>query len=291
MSAAPKDQYFLWQLSSEHEAQIRYQESGGGASDAKPPVLFLHGYGAMIEHWKDNIPRFAETRKVYAMDLIGFGKSQKPNVRYSLELFAAQIEAFLHLKRLEEIILIGHSMGGASSLYYAHLQPRKVRALILANPSGLYSDSMDGMAKVFFGLIGSPLIGEVLFTAFANPAGVSQSLVPTYHNQNRVDLSLINQFTRPLRDKGAVWSYLSPSRRPEDFTLDHLEKPCRYTGKAFLVWGAEDSALPPQKIIPEFQQLLPKAGAFIIPKSGHCTHHDTPEAFNRQLQSILDSLD
>lgn len=286
-----KDQYFLWQLSAEHEAKIRYHEYGCNEQNDKPPLLFLHGYGAMIEHWKENIPRFAGSRRIYAMDLIGFGKSQKPNVRYSLELFAAQIEAFLHLKKLDDVILVGHSMGGAGSIYYAHLRPEKVRALVLANPSGLYGDSMDGMAKVFFGLVGSPMIGEVLFTAFANPVGVSQSLVPTYYNQNKVDLKLINQFARPLQDKGAVWSYLSPSRRPQDFTLDHLTKPCRYEGRAFLVWGAEDSALPPHRIIPEFQQLLPQAGAFIIPKAAHCIHHDASEAFNERLGSILDSLE
>lgn len=290
MTTSPKDQYFLWQLSPEHEARIRYQEFVETDPAGKPPLLFLHGYGAMIEHWKENIPRFTGSHKVYAMDLIGFGKSQKPNVRYSLELFAAQIEAFLHLKKLDEVILVGHSMGGAGSIYYAHLRPEKVKALVLANPSGLYGDSMDGMAKVFFGLVGSPMIGEVLFTAFANPVGVSQSLVPTYYNQSRVDLRLINQFTRPLQDKGAIWSYLSPSRRPQDFTLDHLTKPCRFKGQAFLVWGAEDSALPPHRIIPEFQQLLPQAGAFIIPKASHCIHHDAPDAFNERLETILDSI-
>ncbi|MCF8383736.1 MAG: alpha/beta fold hydrolase [Chlorobium sp.] len=290
MSSSPKDQYFLWQLSPEHEARIRYLETGSADSPDKPPLLFLHGYGAMIEHWNQNIPQFAGGHKIYAMDLIGFGRSQKPNVRYSLELFAAQIEAFLHLKKLEDVILVGHSMGGACSIYYAHLRPEKVRALVLANPSGLYGDSMDGMAKVFFGLVGSPMIGEVLFTAFANPVGVSQSLVPTYYNQSKVDLRLINQFTRPLQDKGAIWSYLSPSRRPKDFTLDHLTRPCRYKGKATLIWGAEDSALPPHRIIPEFQQLLPQAGAFIIPKAAHCIHHDAPEAFNERLENILESI-
>ncbi|ABL65957.1 alpha/beta fold hydrolase [Chlorobium phaeobacteroides] len=289
MTSSIRDNYFLWQLSPEHEAKIRYQEFGCEESQ-KTPLLFIHGYGGMIEHWDKNIPDFINTHKIYAIDLIGFGKSQKPNVRYSLELFAAQIEAFLYLKKLEKVIIVGHSMGAASALYYAHLRPKKVQALVLANPSGLYAGSMDGVTKIFFGLVGSPLIGEVLFGAFANPVGVSQSLLPTYYNQSMVDMNLINQFTRPLQDKGAIWSYLSPSRRPQDFTLDHLEKPCRFKGKAFLVWGAEDSALPPHKIIPEFQQLLPQAGAFIIPQASHCIHHDAYKAFNERLLRILETL-
>jgi pimeloyl-ACP methyl ester carboxylesterase len=286
MKSTAKDQYFLWQFSPEQDAKIRYQEFGEH-NEGKTPLLFLHGYGGMIEHWNLNIPEFARDQKIYAMDLIGFGKSQKPNVRYSLELFASQIETFLYLKKLDSVIIVGHSMGAASAIYFAHHQPEKVKALILANPSGLFGDTMVGLTSFFFGLVASPLIGEVLFAAFANPVGVSQSLIPTYYNQSMVDEKLINQFTRPLQDKGAQFSYLSPSKRPLDFRLDHLAKPCNYTGPAFLVWGAEDTALPPHKIIPEFQQLLPQAGAFIIPNASHCIHHDAHEEFNKRLMLIL----
>jgi pimeloyl-ACP methyl ester carboxylesterase len=288
MPKSPKDRWFIWQFAEGQEAKIRYQEFGP-ADATSTPLLFIHGYGGMIEHWNLNIPDFEDRRRIYAMDLIGFGQSEKPNVRYSLALFAAQIEAFLHLKKLDRVILVGHSMGAASGILYAHLNPRKIGALVLANPSGLYGDSMDGMAKAFFGLVGSPLIGEVLFAAFANPVGVSQSLAPTYFNQKKVDLNLINQFARPLQDRGAIFSYLSPSRRPNDFLLDSI-KPCNFKGDAWLVWGAEDTALPPHKIIPEFQELLPQAGAFIIPKAAHCIHHDAHEAFNARLAKILDQL-
>ncbi len=286
MSNMAKDQYFLWQLSPENEAKIRYQEFGEENAE-KTPLLFLHGYGGMIEHWNLNIPVFAREHKIYAMDLIGFGKSQKPNVRYCLELFASQIETFLLLKKLDSVIIVGHSMGAASAVYFAHYQPEKVKALVLVNPSGLFGDTMDGMSNLFFGLVASPLIGEMLLAAFANPVAVGQSLMPTYFNQSKVDDKLINLFTLPLQDRGAQFSYLSPSKRPLDFRLDHLPKPCNYKGAAFLVWGAEDVALPPHKIIPEFQQLLPQAGAYIIPKASHCIHHDAHEEFNNRLSLLL----
>ncbi len=290
MSSKLTDQYFKWQLSPETEATIRYQEYGK-ENPEKTPLLFLHGYGGMIEHWNLNIPVFASDRKIYAMDLIGFGKSQKPDVRYSLELFAVQIEAFLNLKKISSVIIVGHSMGAASAIFFAHHRPEKIKGLVLANPSGLFGDTMDGVATLFFGLVASPFIGEALFAAFANPVCVGQSLTPTYFNQQKVDDKLINQFTQPLQDRGAQYSYLSPSKRPLDFRLDHLEKPCNYKGPSFLVWGADDVALPPHKIIPEFQELMPQAGAFIIPKASHCIHHDAHEEFNKRLKIILDQLD
>lgn len=289
MKTQSQDRWFIWQLAEGQEAKIRYREYGRKDSPFTP-ILFVHGYGGMIEHWDENIPAFEQRYPMYAMDLIGFGLSAKPNIRYSLDLFAAQIKAFMYLKKIEKVILVGHSMGAASSIIFAHHNPESVRALVLANPSGLYGDSMDGMAKAFFGLVGSPLIGEMLFAAFANPVGVSQSLTPTYFNQKKVDLNLINQFSRPLQDRGAIFSYLSPSRRPHDFLLENI-RPCRYKGESWLVWGAEDTALPPHKIIPEFQELLPQAGAFIIPRAGHCIHHDAHEAFNARLELILGTLD
>lgn len=286
MNELSADLYFNWEYEKGKTAKIRYREYTPSAKN-KPSLLFVHGYGGMLEHWDENIPKFTDEHHIAAIDLLGFGKSDKPNVRYRLSLFAQQIEAFLAYREIGDVIIIGHSMGGASGLYFAHQNPETVKGLVLANPSGLFGDTMDPMAKTFFGLIASPLIGEVMFAAFANPIGVSQSLLPTYYNQNKVDFRLINQFTKPLQDKGAVWSYLSPSRRPHDFTLENLPKPCNYRNKAFLVWGAEDSALPPHKIIPEFQQLLPQAGAFIIPEASHCIHHDAHETFNARLEYIL----
>lgn len=284
------DRYFSWQLNETLKANIRYQEYGHDVPGLTP-LLFIHGYGAMIEHWELNIPEFTGERKIYAMDLIGFGKSEKPDVRYCLELFSLQIEAFMSLKKLQSVIIVGHSMGAASAIAFAHRKPEMVKALILANPSGLFGDTMEGMTTLFFGLIGSPVIGDVLFAAFANPVGVSQSLIPTYYNQRKVDSRLINQFSAPLQDRGALNSYLSPSRRPQDFRLNHLPRPCNYHGPAFLIWGADDVALPPQKIIPEFQELLPQAGAFIIPKASHCIHHDAHEPFNRRLAIMLDLIE
>ena len=286
MNDLSADLFFNWEYEKSKTARIRYRELGPSKAN-KPSLLFVHGYGGMLEHWDQNIPPFAEEYHILTIDLLGFGGSEKPNVRYRLSLFAEQIRAFLEYRKINNVIIVGHSMGGASGLYFAHENPDAVQGLVLANPSGLFGDTMDPMAKTFFGLIASPVIGEVMFAAFANPIGVSQSLLPTYYNQKKVNLRLINQFTRPLQDKGAVWSYLSPSRRPHDFTLEYLPKPCNYRNKAFLVWGAEDSALPPHKIIPEFQLLLPQAGAFIIPEASHCIHHDAHETFNDRLAYIL----
>jgi len=281
-----QDIFFDWTYEPNKSAKVRFQEYGN-ASRERPPILFIHGYGAMLEHWNENIPHFEPNYKIYAMDLMGLGGSEKPNAHYSLSLWAAQIEAFLDRMKLEKVILIGHSMGGATSMAFAHTRPERVDTLVLVDPSGFFPDTVGDFERMLYRLIGSPIIGEFMFGLLANSFGARQSLEPTYYDQSKVTEQLVEQFAKPLRSKGAVWAYLSPSRRPHDFLLDKIEHPANFTGSALIIWGEHDKGLPAAKLVPEFQKLLPQAKVQIIPKAAHCAHHDAPEVFNQGLDDFL----
>ncbi|NTV45363.1 MAG: alpha/beta fold hydrolase [Chlorobiales bacterium] len=284
-----KDLYFDWSYEPGKSAKIRYHAYGNSSN--KTPILFIHGYGAMIEHWNLNIPEFEQDYKIYAMDLMGFGGSQKPNAHYSLNMWSEQIDAFLELKGLDRIILIGHSMGGATSLWFANRRPEKIEALVLVDPSGIFADNIGDFERVLYKLVGSPIIGDLMFSLLANSFGARQSLVPTYYDQSKVTEELVEQFAKPLRDEGASWSYLSPSRRPSEFLLEKLTRPCHFQGSTLIVWGEFDKGLPALKLIPEFKKLLPHADAEIIPGASHCAQHDAPEAFNRVLRHFLTKVE
>lgn len=284
-----KDLYFDWSYEPGRSAKIRYHEYGGPSG--KTPMLFIHGYGAMIEHWNLNTPEFERDHKIYAMDLMGFGGSQKPNAHYSLDLWSEQIDAFLEHKGLDRIILIGHSMGGATSLWFANRRPEKLETLVLVDPSGIFADNIGDFERVLYKLIGSPIIGDVMFRLMANSFGARQSLVPTYYDQSKVTEELVEQFAKPLRDEGASWSYLSPSRRPHEFLLESLTRPCNFQGEALIVWGEFDKGLPAVQLVPEFKKLLPHAEVLMIPGAAHCAQHDAPEAFNRGLRHFLTKVE
>eukprot|EP00884_Botryococcus_braunii_P017488 jgi/Botrbrau1/4422/Bobra.0348s0012.1 len=70
--------------------KIQYATAGCGK-----PVVLVHGFGASIGHWRKNIPMLAQTHKVYALDLLGFGMSDKPPVAYTMELWQEQVTDFL----------------------------------------------------------------------------------------------------------------------------------------------------------------------------------------------------
>ncbi|MFQ3597965.1 MAG: alpha/beta fold hydrolase [Chloroherpetonaceae bacterium] len=282
------ESWFSFEYEIGKTAQCRYAEVG---DDANPPLVLIHGYGAMWQHWNRNIPAFAESYKVYALDLLGFGESEKPNTQYGLALWAKQIKAFTQFKKLDDVVLIGHSMGGASSLWFANEHPEQLRGLVLVDSSGIFPDEVGMFERVLYRAVGSPILGEAMFVLFANEFGARQSLLPTYLDPSQVTTELVAQFAKPLRSAGAIHAYLAPSRNPDRFLFGQFPRPCRYTGNALLVWGAEDLAFPPDKVVPKFQEIVPQASVAILPQTRHCPQHEVADAFNQTVQKFLKTLE
>src|SRR6266540_146027 len=87
--------------------RVHYRNYGEG----KEAVVFVHGWSCNLNFWKANIPAFVNQSRVIAIDLPGHGESDKPQVTYSMDLFAQAIDAVLHDAKVERATLIGHSMG------------------------------------------------------------------------------------------------------------------------------------------------------------------------------------
>lgn len=283
------EHFFEWTYAENLRARVRIAEVG--EDTAEQPMLFIHGYGAMIEHWEYNLPAFASERKVYAMDLLGFGDSDKPDAPYGLELWATQIRAFLDLKRIEKVVLVGHSMGGASSLTFAEKHPDRLSSLVLIDASGIFPKDINPLEQMMYRAVGSPFIGETLFKLFANEFGARQSLIPTYFNLEQVTDDLVAAFAKPLRSPGAIHAYLAPSRYPDRFMLDNFPRPSRYNGKVLLIWGEFDQAFPPKQTLPKFQEILPQAELVVIPNTKHCPHHEQADAVNAAIEQFLRRAD
>lgn len=108
--------------------RIHYIDEGEGA-----PVLFLHGNATSSYVWRNVIPGVAVRtgRRCLAMDMLGFGKSDKPNIRYSLMRHADIVTGFIHNLRLKDIVLVGEDWGGPLGAYYASRAPANVVGMAL----------------------------------------------------------------------------------------------------------------------------------------------------------------
>ncbi|MGQ9896371.1 MAG: alpha/beta fold hydrolase [Acidobacteriota bacterium] len=247
-------------------------------------IVLLHGYGAMVEHWRKNIPALAADATVYAIDLLGFGKSDMPNVHYSARLWGEQVRDFLDARRLKKVTLFGHSMGGLVAAQFAHDYPDRTAGLVLVDPSGYPPRTPpDALFRILRFAAENPVLRDVSYWLFATPDIARQGLASAYFNPDAITPDLVEAFVAPLRQPGAKYSYLAVARQPDDF---FVKAPNGIPAPTLIVWGGRDRLLPPGLLKP-FRELIPHAECVVIPDTGHCPQDETPAVFNLVAQRFL----
>lgn len=253
------------------------------------PVVFIHGYGALIEHWRAVMRPVVREHSFFALDLYGFGYSARPTGLATKERWAAQVATFIKDVVGEPAVVVGHSMGGVVASELARTSGELVRGLVLVNSSGMqpYERPLTATDRLMLDLIGAPLIGETMAGVFGNEWGVRQGLLASYHRKERVTPELVRTFSGPVQRFGAG-SYLAATRNAPNLVIEL--KAGEYQGPALLIWGAEDRSIPPSDGVALKRLVLPQAELVLLPDSGHCPFDETPESFNAALLPWLARL-
>ncbi|HKQ76858.1 MAG TPA: alpha/beta hydrolase [Blastocatellia bacterium] len=111
--------------------RVHYQNYGEG----KEAIVFIHGWSCNLNFWKANIPAFAKQSRVIAIDLPGHGESDKPQITYSMDLFARAVDAVLQDAGVDRATLVGHSMGTPVIRQFYRKYPSKTRGLVIVDGS------------------------------------------------------------------------------------------------------------------------------------------------------------
>eukprot|EP00210_Caulerpa_lentillifera_P001673 g1608.t1 len=206
-----KDQMQKWSWQG-HE--ISYLIVGEG-----PPLLLIHGFGGSILHFRKNIPFLAKTHTVYALDLLGYGYSDKPAIKYCMELWRDQIIDFSTEFIPESFVLIGNSVGSLACLMTGVKLQEKIKGITLLNCAGamnnksLTDDWRIRLALPIFLLIdfllNIPPIADYLFNTYASKDNVRNILRGVYCNKEAVDEELVEIIHRPSTDPGAQEVFIS----------------------------------------------------------------------------------
>ena len=110
--------------------KVVYFESG--KTGKKDALVFIHGWTCNADFWKDSINAFPDYR-VIAVDLIGHGRSDKPQANYSMEYFARSVDAVLKRAKVERAVLVGHSMGTPIARQFYRLYPNKTLGIVIVD--------------------------------------------------------------------------------------------------------------------------------------------------------------
>ncbi|EPS62879.1 hypothetical protein M569_11908, partial [Genlisea aurea] len=203
------------------DRKIHYVVEGEGSA-----VVLIHGFGASAFHWRYNIPELSKRYKVYALDLLGFGWSEKALIEYDVAVWRDQVVDFVNEIVKQPAVLVGNRqvlvvnsfffLGGVTALVSAVSLRDRVKGVVLLNSAGQFSDSttattaepVEGNALQKF--VFDPLkelfqrvVLGFLFWQAKQPARVRSVLKSVYINSVNVDDYLIESITRPAADPEA----------------------------------------------------------------------------------------
>ncbi|MDL4840439.1 alpha/beta fold hydrolase [Aquibacillus rhizosphaerae] len=235
----------------------------------KPPIILIHGFVSSTYTFKHIIPLLAEKFSVVAIDLPGFGRSEKSKkFIYSFKNYAKLIVECLNFFNLNKVTIVGHSMGGQIALYMAKYFPDKLTNLILLSSSG-YLEKVKN--PLFFG---SYLpFSRFFLERYIKRKNVRSSVENVFYNHQLITEELLKEFQIPLMDKDFYISLLRLLRHREgDFTTEQL---LEIQVPTLLIWGSEDKVVPVEignRLVTD----LPNAKLITYEKTGHLLTHERP---------------
>jgi 4,5:9,10-diseco-3-hydroxy-5,9,17-trioxoandrosta-1(10),2-diene-4-oate hydrolase len=251
-------------------------------------VILVHGIGGSVEAWRLNIGALAEHYRVYALDLVGSGQTDKPSVSYSLPYLAQFVNDFLGTQNIDRACLIGHSLGGGVTLQFAIQFPDKVEKLVLVNSAGLGKD-----VHLMFRLPTLPFIGEWL--SRPSRKGTAKFLKECYHDPALVTDELVEFSYQRAAQPGAQQSFLSTVRTlgslrglRDDVLCSVVDNLNNIAVPTLIIWGQQDNILPVAHAQVAADK-IPNAQLHIFDQCGHCPPEECPDRFNELVLEFLAS--
>jgi pimeloyl-ACP methyl ester carboxylesterase len=259
--------------------KIHYLEKGSGS-----PVILIHGFLYHTVMWRKNIDALAERYKVFAVDLWGFGYSERlPSLDYGFPLYARQITGFMEALGLPKAALVGQSMGGGIAVYVAAKNPGKVERLILIDPAVIpYPDTIVGTIYKL------PGVGEFLNLLPGDFLMKNNLKSIWFHDPNKVTDAYAEEVLRPLCIKGSGEALMHVLRNVlrEPFVENEAKELARNDLPILLVHGREDKAIPlnNSRVL---NKMWKNSRLAVFERAGHSPHEEHPEKFNALALAFL----
>ena len=247
------------QYEIKQSGKFKYVEEGSGQS-----LVLLHGLFGALSNFKDLIDYFKEKYTVYIPLLPLYDLT---NLYTSVSGLAKHVARFIEHKGLQDVHLLGNSLGGHIALVYALKHPEKVKTITLTGSSGLFEN---GMGETYPKRGDKDYIRKKVELTFYDPNSATTELVEEVYN-------IVNNRLKAVK---IIYLAKSAIRHHLGEELQNVKQP------VCLIWGKNDTITPPM-VAHEFEKLLPNSELHWIDKCGHAPMMEVPVEFNQLLSEFL----
>ena len=255
--------------------------------ESGPNILLLHGFGTNGYTWSRWVPVLSRTHRVHVVEMKGFGKAPKPgDGRYSPMDQAALIHLWIKQAGLEDLTVVGHSLGGGVALLTAlglqGEEREKIQRLVLV--AGIaYPQNLSRYLR----LLGSPFWGPLLLRVLPSRSVIRIALRKAYHPSHPVSASHVEAYAQPLRTaqgRRALSRSAAQLMTPESVSLAGRYREVEIP--TLLLWGRNDPVVP-LWVGERLAEDLPNARLEIIDECGHMPQEEAAEESLRCLRRFL----
>ncbi len=276
------------------------------SNDSGIAIVLIHGFGACKEHWRFNQKTISSIAPCYALDLIGFGDSSKPNSQISYEKktyrnfnycfdnWSQLVYDFCNEIVKKPVLLIGNSIGGVIALNTSKKLSQKALGVILIDCAQRTMDDkrlaeqsllMRFLRPVIKTFVRQRLLSSNIFNIAAKPKFITKILKVAYPSGNNVDEELIDTLFKPTQSTGAPEAFRGFINLFDDYLAPILLK--EMNASVHLIWGEKDPWEPVKEAHEWFKTFECIKSLDIISDAGHCPHDEMPEKVNPILIKII----
>jgi pimeloyl-ACP methyl ester carboxylesterase len=278
-----------------------------------PPIVLIHGFGVSSFQYRDTIEALSKTNRVYALDLVGFGASDQPDVEYCMEFWRDQVIDFVERVVGEPAVLCGNSIGSLAAIHVASENQACARGVVLLNCAGGMNNKVKRMPGDFDGfgwqykavvpvfnvvlaiidfVLKIEPVAKPLFDNVRTEENVRGALQGVYKDPARVDDALVRSIVDAAERDGAFRAFVriltgNPGPRPEEM-MD------RVTCPMLILWGDEDGITPMDFPLGQYFVKLPESRADttlrVFEGAGHCLQDDDPDAVSPVIRDWVGQL-
>jgi pimeloyl-ACP methyl ester carboxylesterase len=244
-----------------NDGKFSYIEKGEGK-----PIIILHGLMGGLSNFEGVASHFPE--KGYRVLIPQLPLYDMPMLKTTVKNFARYLKKFIDHKGLEEVILLGNSLGGHIGLLHTKMYPKNIKALVITGSSGLYESAMGD---------GYPKRGDYEF--------IKKKAQDVFYNPEVATKEIVDEVFATVNDRVKLVKTLaiakSAIRHNMASDLPTMKTP------TCIIWGMNDSVTPPD-VAELFDELLPNSDLFWIEKCGHAPMMEHPQEFNTILDAWLE---